>query len=157
MKALSSAKLRLAAVAMILTLAMPPPARADLVFNMDVDSTAYEYNECTGEPIYLYGTVHLLATVTDDGAGGQHTHVHINYQDVRAIGLITGTTYLVPGAGDVQLNVTTGAANVTAATRARFVAPGGDNDLYVYQTIHATVDANGDETVEIIDTQIGCQ
>jgi hypothetical protein len=157
MKALSRAKSGLAAVAMILTLAMPPPARADILINVNVDSTAFDYNDCTEEPILLYGSVHLLITLTGDGAGGQHAHVQIAYNDVRALGLTTGTTYVVPGAGDLELNLTHGAANETLATRAEFIAPGGQNDFYVDYTVHITIDPNGAVTAEVLDIRIGCQ
>lgn len=156
MKTLRSAKFRLAAVAAILALATPPPARAEVLLNQSIDSTYIADNPCVGEPIALSGSAHVLATLTVDQSGGQHYHVHVNYQDVRAIGLITGTTYVATGAENGAINVTSGAANATVAGQARFIAPGGHNDFYVHLTLHMTINANGDVTVFFDDLRFGC-
>src|SRR5262245_2066954 len=92
MKALTGTKFRLAAVAAILALT-PPQARADVLLNVNVEDSYVDEDPCTGEPIVVFGSAHLLVTTTVDGSGGQHLFVHVNYQGVRAVGLTTGTTY----------------------------------------------------------------
>jgi hypothetical protein len=156
MNALTSAKFRVAAVAMTLTLVMPPAVGAEVLLNVNVDSSADDYNPCTGEPILVYGTVHLLVTQTEDTSGGQRLHSHVNYQDVRALGLITGTTYINPGAGNAIVNATSGAGEATIQTRTQFIAPGQDS-FYAEQHIHLTINANGDVTVSYNDVVFTCR
>ena len=157
MNAPSRAKFRLAAMAMTLTLAMAPVSWADVLLNVNVYDTADDYNECTGEPILVYGTVHLLVTQTIDAAGGQHIHSAVDYQGVNALGLITGTTYVVPGAGSAIINETSGAGEATIQTRAQFIAPGEQNSFYAEQQYHLTIDANGDVTVSYYDVVFSCR
>ena len=156
MNVLTSAKFRVAAAAMMLTLAMPPAARADVLLNVNVDSTDDDYNPCTGEPILVYGSVHLLVIESVNAAGGQQIQSHVDYHDVRALGLITGTTYVVPGAGNAVINATPGAGEATIQTQAQFIAPQQDA-FYVEQHIHLTINANGDVTVSFNDPVFTCR
>src|SRR5262249_34316823 len=131
-----------AASAALVVLAVSMPARADVVLNQDSDLSYIDFNPCGGEPIAVSGTSHVLITQTVDNSGGFHTHFHINYSDVKAVGLITGTTYVVTGEENDNFNATSGALNETLEVRLKFVAPGGKNNFYLYETAHITINAN---------------
>src|SRR5437667_10202403 len=53
-------------------------------------------NPCNGEDVNVSGNVHVTIGATIDGNGGSHLRIHINNQDVRGIGLDTGSRYQIP-------------------------------------------------------------
>jgi hypothetical protein len=48
---------------------------------------------CTGEPVILDGTVHMVTNTTDLGGGTFRVQIHINTQGVSGVGFISGDDY----------------------------------------------------------------
>lgn len=101
-------------------------------------------NECTGEDVEITGTIHFVSkTQRDGGIVG-----HFNYQDVRGIGLTSGTEYRVSAVDHVHLSAPF-PSSVHSVRSFRMIAPGSDDNLLVHVLMHITVTANGDVSASI--------
>jgi hypothetical protein len=74
--------------AMMLTL----PAAAEVTMNERFPVRLLTHNPCNQEIVVLSGELHLLATVTEDAAGGTHTVFRIQ-EKATGTGTQTGATY----------------------------------------------------------------
>src|SRR6266536_1111064 len=52
-------------------------------------------NGGSGEVILINGTLHFVAVVTTDAAGGMHVALNQNFSDVTGVGTVSGDTYRV--------------------------------------------------------------
>ena len=96
-------------------------------------------NECTGEDVEITGTIHFVSkTQRDGGIVG-----HFNYQNVRGIGLTSGTEYRVSAVDHVHLSPPF-PSSVHSVRSFRMIAPGSGDNLLVHALMHITVTANGD-------------
>ncbi|MGQ0650395.1 MAG: hypothetical protein ACT4P7_22875 [Gemmatimonadaceae bacterium] len=112
----------------------------------------------TGEFVLAIGTLHILTHVTVSNAGNTHIKVHFQPQGLSGTGLTSGDTYRATGVTQQITNFNGNPpANFTFINNFRFIGPGPDNNLAVHQTIHVTVNANGDITATVNNTSITCK
>ena len=109
-----------------------------------------------GEMVYLTGDVHAVFAVTYDANGGQHVTTHINNVGVSGIGLITGNKYQATGGDSFVSNDGGPGSEFTFVNNFGLTAPGPGNNLRVHELIHATLNANGELTADIVNITVDC-
>jgi hypothetical protein len=117
-------------------------------------------NNGAGEPVLISGTLHILQHQTISDAGHLQVKFHFQPQGASGVGLTTGDTYRATGVTQqtVTADLTDGAPQeFTFINNFRIVGQGPDNNLLVHQTIHITVNANGELTAEVVNTSVECR
>lgn len=112
-----------------------------------------------GEFVSLSGTLHVVTRITIDANGGFHGTAHFNPQGVKGVGLTSGDTYQGNGVTKTTTNIA-GAGfpfTETFVNNFRIIGPGPDNNLLVHQTIHLTINANGDVTADVFVDSAECR
>jgi hypothetical protein len=122
-------------------------------------------NGGSGEVILINGTLHFVAVVTTDAAGGMHVALNQNFSDVTGVGTISGDTYRVTdtvglqGPGREALYVPPGSAlprTDTEHSDIRFISIGSGDNLLGQISSHLTINANGDVTVDSVTFELLC-
>lgn len=141
-------------------LALPQPARAELVYNIHFPVNFTDYNPCTnngaGEMIEFTGALHVLWTITLDGTSGYHAHVTENYQGVSGVGLTTGIKYQCSAAVHENFTGKVG-QTYSLGVGIRYMGQGARNDFIQRIMFHYTVNANGEPTSYIDSSSIECK
>ena len=109
-----------------------------------------------GEAVELSGTLHVLTHTTLDGSGGVHTKLHRQPQGVKGTGLTTGAQYQGTGATQEQFNGKVGEVR-TSVNNFRLIGHGPANKYLVHQTLHVTVNANGEVTASVDNFSLECK
>ena len=75
------------------------------------------------------------------------------------VGLTTGDTYNATGVTQEQdsLPLTNGATEFTFINNFKIIGQGPDNNLLIHQTVHVTVNANGDVTTTVDNLSVECR
>lgn len=114
-------------------------------------------NSCTGELIAYTGSMHIstAGTINDNKISFR---LHINYQNLKAVGETSGIVY----SGNAVLNEKfnenfNGAYETTSILSQVITAPGKGNNLVVKSHVHTTINANGEVTSEITSSSIECK
>lgn len=111
-----------------------------------------------GENVQLSGTLHIVSRAVDDGSGGFHVSSHSNPQGVSGVGLISGDKY--QGTGVTRNNVNFKPpfpSESTYVNNFRIIGQGPGNNYLVHETIHMTVNANGEVTADVVNTSVDCK
>lgn len=117
-------------------------------------------NNGAGEPVLISGTLHVLIHQTISDAGHLQFKVHFQPQGASGVGLTTGDTYRATGVTQQTqtVDLTDGAPQeFTFINNFRIIGKGPDNNLLVHQTVHFTVNANGEVTAEVVNTSVECR
>ena len=115
-------------------------------------------NGGAGEVVLLSGTLHIEQHITINGNRATIKE-HFQPQGATGVGVTTGDIYRATG---VTQEVDTipgdnGAFEFTSINNFKIIGPGPDNNLLVHQTVHITINANGDVTSTVLDSNITCQ
>ncbi|MBI2852663.1 MAG: hypothetical protein HYX84_06145 [Chloroflexi bacterium] len=144
-----------------LTIGTVVPANAEVVTNISVPINVLVFVPCAnggaGELVSLSGNLHVLVTVTEDEAGGFHLSASNNPQGISGTGLTTGANYRGTGVTRQELNLTNGASEVTFVNNFRIIGQGTGNNFLVHQTVHLTVNANGEVTADVVIDSVDCK
>lgn len=114
--------------------------------------------ECGFEPIEVSGRLHLVMHGTITSSGHVNAVGHVNPQNIRGFGLTTGTKYLAPGMLQTATNMN-GPAPLTDTFVNNFhlIGQGDAPDFLFHQNLHLTVNANGDVTAVVDNTNFECK
>ena len=155
----------LAVAAGLLTLALlsqPAQAQAETdTFNQRVPVEAEIANPCTGELVTFEGTVHQVVHRTVDASGGFHFKGQTSVQ-VQGVGT-SGAKYVAHETRNEQSNVdvvSESASNFTFTDTVQFIRQGSETSEDDFQgklTIHTTINANGELTSEVVNTETECK
>ena len=114
-------------------------------------------NGGAGELVLIQGTLHIEQhiTINDNRATIKS---HFQPQGVGGVGLTTGDSYNATGVTQEidTIPLTNGAAEFTFINNFRLIGQKTDNNFQVHQTIHVTINANGDVTNSVDNTTIDC-
>ena len=112
-------------------------------------------NGGAGEDVTLTGSLHILATVTFDSAGGVHGTLLFNPQGVSGVGSASGAGYRGTGA---TLSTFTGKVGTvsTLVNSFRIVGTGGAASLQVHENVAVVVNANGTVTASVDHVSVTC-
>ena len=100
-------------------------------------------NPCTGEALFVEGTLHVVGHATEDTSGGLHFFGHSNLQ-AKAVSA-SGARYVLVVGGNNPLSIRSGALQ-TLASHEKFVRQGEGveaDDFSSSWIFHLTVDADG--------------
>jgi hypothetical protein len=119
-----------------------PTAQAAQTINLTAPVAGVATNGCPGsEPVQLSGYSHEVFVLSDSG---NLLHYSLNFQGVKGIGLLTGTTYKI----NLNIEVTNSVSGTetTSLYHGVTVGPGpNNNDLFSAQ-FHITVNPDGTVT-----------
>lgn len=115
---------------------------------------------CMGEEALFVGELDEIVHLTIDPTG--HLHVafatHLN---IVGTGLVTGTTFrYVQAEAGPQSGDFFGDGSPTESTfthTSRMISQGSGQDLFFHMTLHVTVNANGELTADVLQTDLGCR
>jgi uncharacterized membrane protein len=112
-----------------------------------------------GDVISLSGTLHVLTHVTFNAAGGITIKTHFQPQGATGVGLVSGAQY--QGTGVTQETLTDNGPGpqfeFTFINNFRMISKGTTPNFDVHQTVHITVNNNGDVTATVDNTSIECR
>jgi hypothetical protein len=155
----------LTAAALLLTLGLSASVSAQAITSTTNDFVPFAqlvFVPCAdggaGEFVFISGTLHIQTHVT---INDNHATVknHFQPQGATGVGLSTGDTYRAVGVTQVQQTIPldNGAATFTFINNFRLIGPGPNNNLQVHQTVHQTVNANGEVTSTVVNTSVECR
>jgi len=108
--------------------------------------------------VLISGTLHIQQhiTINDNRA---NIKSHFQPQGAGGVGLTTGDTYNATGVTQEQdsLPLTNGATEFTFINNFKIIGQGPDNNLLIHQTVHVTVNANGDVTTTVDNLSVECR
>ena len=110
-----------------------------------------------GPDVYSYATkIQDHITINDNRV---NIKFHGQPQGATGTGLTTGDSYQATGVTQEQdsLPLINGAAEFTFINNFKIIGQGPNNNLLVHQTVHQTINANGDVTTTIFDTSVECR
>lgn len=118
-------------------------------------------NGGAGEVLDLYGDLHYRWRTLYDSASGFHISFQFNPMGAIGVGRETGDIYRVTGITKWEQD-NSRIDNVfpmesTFINNFRFIGPGPENNFLMHQTIHYTINANGELTADIDNTKIECR
>jgi hypothetical protein len=121
----------------------------------------FEYVECAaggaGEWVVFTGKLHDMYRVTLDENGGFHMIYLSQPMGVSGVGETTGDVYRGTGALVEQQNYGLVGETSTWVWRYHLIGPGKGNNLYMDETFHFTVNANGELTAEVTNWSAECK
>jgi hypothetical protein len=113
-------------------------------------------NVCNGEELTLYGNAHLVQHGDFVEGDTQHVSFHLNMQGVRAIGSFGNEYRFVQSQQSIQQS-TAGAANeMTLEETMNVVSKGGEVNFAIHETLHTTINANGEVTADPFSFHVNC-
>src|SRR5262245_3686721 len=136
-------------------------ANAEVIFR---DTTFFGYLDfvpCAagggGEPIYIEGPIHTQISLTINGNNASG-NIFANVQGMTATGLITGQKYQVVGMiqQSFKQSCQNGQITSTNINNYRVIGQGPGNNFLLRETLHYTINANGDVTVYHDNISTGC-
>ena len=114
-------------------------------------------DSCSGEDVYIFGPLEGMAQTTTDSGGGIHVVIHFT-PHVTAIGLTSGVTYRAVGPAQIVMDMGGGDQSVFSLVDIiRVTSPGSADNLTLTHTVHVTVNANGDTSVEFNNLSAACR
>ena len=128
------------------------PARAGIVVNQSSPISLSVFVPCAaggaGEVVDLSGFVHTLVTATING-NNVSGKTQNQPQGVIGVGETTGLKYQGTGVttDNFKMSFRNGQATETFVNRFDIIGQGPGNNLYLQETAHITVNANGTVTV----------
>jgi hypothetical protein len=147
------------AVVLALLLAFTIPAQAAVVTNTSIPISLPVYIPCVPESVTLTGNLHVLTSVTVDGNSGLHVDILANPQGISGTGSVTGDKY--QGTGETRTGFNVGPAGfpfeTTFVNNFKIIGQGTGNNYIVHDTIHLTIDANGNVTATVTNTSVDCK
>jgi hypothetical protein len=146
-----------------LVLATATPAMPSVTSNLKVPLNLFRFVPCAadgaGEIVELAGTLHILTSVNVDSTGGVHMTTHFQPQGVGGVGLTTGDRYRGTGVTRTTSNERSAGlpASSTFVNIVRVIGEGPGNNFDLHQTVHVTVNANGDVTADVSGSRTTCR
>jgi hypothetical protein len=118
----------------------------------------FESTECGNETVVVSGNLHVVTHGTVGRSGHLQAVLHVNPQNIRGSGVTTGALYLAPG----MLQTVTNAAGTAPVTETfvnnfALIGLGAAPNFMLHQTVHLTVNANGEVTAAFDHLTTACK
>lgn len=146
----------------VLILASVAPASGAVTENLKVPFSQAVFVPCAaggvGEVVVISGTLHTLLTMTVDKSGGVHMKFHFQPQGVVGSGLTTGNIYRGGGVTQGHQNIRADGLPFidTFVNRFNVIGTAGAESFKIHNTVHVTVNANGDLSAEVDNSSTTC-
>ena len=136
------------------------PVDAAKVVNQSIPITLSVPVPCVGEVVELSGRLHTVITFTSNGRR-VNAHVHVNAQELTAIGEITGRTFQANGEINISFHksLLNGQGTRTFITSLEVTGPGPGGSVIGFtlqERAHVTFNANGTVTVNFDNFNAAC-
>jgi hypothetical protein len=147
-------------------MAIPTIAMADATPTTSSTTAPFsseKYNSCSNELVVLSGEQHILLHSTIDSSGGLHFTIAMNIDQVRGLGVPSGTSYVGTSASsDTGHNIVgkgpfVGPAEITATSEFNMISQGAEPNFLAHVTSHITVNAQDQVTAVVSDFTIECR
>ena len=162
MKKITILMLGIMLLAATFSMATVQPAAAEMLQNDKSDITWTLWVPCAnggaGEMVVLEGVMHTKFSVTNDGNGGFHVRTSSQPQKLQGVGQITGDKY--NGNGITQTNDNVRGpfpSTYTYVNNYNFIGQGKGNNFQVHETVHVTINANGEITADTNNYRSTCK
>ena len=139
-----------AALALACLAVAPPESQGATQMNVRFPISDTIFDPCTGEVVDLDGAAHVVldATINDN-----HSALTFHANSVESgVGETTGASYQLPAnfSDHIEGSLTNGQFTQTTVIRnLRLITPGAGNNFFAFDdTVHITVNANGEVSVE---------
>jgi len=137
-----------------ITVTVSPPLAAVTTENLIVPFVADVLIPSSGEVVHLEGKLHIVLTSVVDGDGGLHISGHFQPQGVKGVGSL-GNSYVAVGITRSNFNIRPPFPNEQTYVNDFYIIGQAKADSFkVHQTIHITVNANGEVTATVDNTRI---
>jgi hypothetical protein len=153
--------LALAASLLTLAVVLAKPAQAQAATTTTQDRTTFNQSffSCTGELVFIQGTMHTVAHTTTDANGERHTTFHFNIQGRGESE--SGAKYVFNDVFTLHENFPAGDPNynVTFTQSEKLIRQGSatpTDDLEFKLLIHQTLNSQGELTSEILKAESEC-
>jgi hypothetical protein len=115
--------------------------------------------EGCGDVIEVSGTLHVLFHITFDAAGGVTVKELFQPQGATGVGLVSGATYQAVGETEDTLtdNGPGPQYEFTFVNNFKMISRGTTANYLVHDTIHVTVNENGEVTAEVVNSTVECR
>jgi len=115
-------------------------------------------NGGAGEVVLVEGTLHVQNHLTINN-NRLSLKTHFQPQGAEGTGTVTGDKYRATGVTQEQdsIPLINGAAEFTFINNFKIIGQGPDNNFLVHQTVHQTINANGDVTTTIVNQSVECR
>jgi hypothetical protein len=153
--------LALAASLLTLAVVLEKPAQAQAQTITDKDRSTFDgfFISCTGEEVFIEGTMHTVAHTTIDANGERHIKFHFNIQG-QGEGASSGDKYVFHSVSNSHQNFTEDNANFTFLDTANLIRQGSAapaDDFKVKFLVHVTINANGEVTADVAKFEPECK
>lgn len=126
--------------------------------NENIPFTSTLFNPCNGDQVTFQGTMHVTNTMTTDSSGGTHLKTHVNYQDVSGTGAPSGLNYRVGTTTNETTNDNDGPqTETTIISTVKLISQGSALNYFLRLVFHVTVNANGETTSTVTESQLECR
>lgn len=127
-------------------------------FSIDIDFEAFVpcANGGAGELIVGNGPLHVLLHTTESASGNVQMKFHFQPQGIKSVGQDTGDVYKATGVTQQTFRAAKG-SSFTFVNNLRQIGPGPGNNFLVHETLHVTVNANGQVTADHVNTSLECR
>jgi hypothetical protein len=139
-------------------LAKPAQAQAETITDKDRSTFNGFFRSCTGEDLFIEGTMHTVAHTTIDANGERHVKFHFNIQG-QGEGESSGDKYVFHSVSNSHQNFTEDNANFTFSDTARLIRQGSatpTDDLQAKTLVHISINAQGELTAEVRNESVSC-
>jgi hypothetical protein len=137
------------------------PTRAEVIQNISVPVTFSRFVPCAndgvGEVVQVGGDHHILASITIASSGNVHARIHLQPQGFSGFGLTTGDKYQATGVVQDEFTLESTGQEETFIVNIRLIGQGPGNNLTLHETLHFTINANGDLTAALDHIDIDCK
>jgi hypothetical protein len=144
-----------------LTLITPLATNAEVITQSEVPLDTIVSNPCAlngrGEMVALSGEEHAVFIVTSDAKGGLHISTHFNNQGVGGVGLTTGDRYRGTGNNRFSSSSRAAMSEFTFVNNFHLISAGAGSNLLLHETVHVTINANGEVTSSVMDIRVECR
>src|SRR5215208_2313591 len=140
-------------------LAKPAQAQAETITDKDRSTFDGSFISCTGEEVFIEGTMHTVANTTIDANGERHIKFHFNEQG-QGEGESSGDKYVFHSVSNSHQNFTEDNANFTFSDTARLIRQGSatpTDDFNLIFLVHVTINANGEVTADVAKFEPECK
>jgi hypothetical protein len=138
---------------------LPAQAQAQVIHDHEVFALNFvDFSACSGEFIHFTGAVIFRSTTTIDAQGILHVRFTANDASVRGIGMTSGTIYRRVGATHQSIREDGGApVNGTFTNSYSFIGQGQTANQILVENGHFTVNAQGQLTVDFVNSRLTCR
>ena len=128
-------------------------AMSGLVVGIDITILV---TACNGDAVTASGQAHLLMSVTQDASGGFHFDINGNLDNVKGVGMPSGSPYAITSWFHDSANGGSGATEMSSTGVFNVISNGSSPNFVATGILHVSVTPNGALNVTVSDLRARC-